>query len=138
MVTRDKKLVIGTPDDVETIYYEAFRRCDINVMAALWAPGDVVCVHPGSGAVVGYDAVIRSWRHILDGSTMSGLRTALVQRMASDGLAVHLVAEQLPTSPGSEVTVLATNVYRKFAEGWLMVEHHASVVEARQDGGTLQ
>ena len=130
--------MFASPDEVETVYYEAFRRCDLDVMAALWHGGEVVCIHPGSGAVVGYEAVMRSWRHILDGAAMAGLETTLLQRNDGDDLAVHLVAEKLAASPESEVMVLATNVYRKFAGGWLMIEHHASLVEAQQEGRTLQ
>ena len=138
MATDNNRLSFKTPDDVETVYYEAFRRADGKVMAALWAEGDVVCVHPGSGAVVGRDAVIRSWGHILDNAGMSQIETAVVNRAVTDDLAVHLVAERLGAGTASEVMVLATNVYRRFEQGWLMIEHHASLVEARQEGGTLQ
>jgi hypothetical protein len=34
--------------------------------------------------------------------------------------------------------VLATNVYRKYDRGWLMVEHHASLVQNQSNGQTLQ
>ena len=56
----------------------------------------------------------------------------------SDGLAVHLVAESFANGSPSPTVVLATNVYQKFAAGWLMIEHHGSLVHSMSDGQTLQ
>lgn len=131
------KLEFKSPDDVEAVYYEAFRHCDTDVMAALWADGDVICVHPGAGVLLGYAAVVRSWKHILENSMMPEIEVSVVQRTQSDDLAVHLVTEEIEID-AETVFVLATNVYRKGDSGWLMIEHHASVVEVQQESRTLQ
>ncbi len=133
-----EKLKFKSPDDVEAVYYEAMRRCDSQVMVALWADGEVVCVHPGSGPVIGYEAVARSWKHMFTNARMPDFEVSVINRTTGSDLAVHLVVEQLPQSDDSTVTVLATNVYRKTEAGWLMVEHHASVVEPRLEEHTLQ
>lgn len=134
-----KKLELKSPDDAETVYYEAFRHCDSKVMAAMWADGDVICVHPGSGAVIGHGAVVRSWRHILTNAQTPEIEVTVLKRMDVDGLAVHLVIERLTDRNNTSVSVLATNVYQKFDSGWLIVQHHASLVESQEaTGHTLQ
>lgn len=61
---KGSKLEYKSPDDIETVYCEAFIHCDVDVMAALWSDGNVVCIHPGSAAIMKRDAVVRSWSHI--------------------------------------------------------------------------
>lgn len=133
-----RKLTVRTPDEAEAVYYEAFQHCDSDVMAALWADDDAVCVHPGSGAVVGYARVARSYAHIFTHAQRPDIRFSVVKRIHTDALAVHLVTEDISTGADTPVRVLATNVYRKYAEGWLMVAHHASVVQARPPSQTVQ
>ena len=130
-------LELKTPDEAEAIFYEAFRHCDKDVMAALWAEGDVVCVHPSSGAIVGHEAVVRSWAHIFTGASMPDIKITVGKRTVSADLAVHLVTEEIATA-GEAAVVFCTNVYQKFDSGWFMIEHHASVVPSRAQGQTLQ
>ena len=133
-----RKLTMRTPDEAEAVFYEAFQHCDSAVMEALWADGDVVCVHPGSGAIIGHAQVARSFTHIFSNAQRPDIQFSVVQRVASDDLAVHLVTEDIATGQGAMARVLATNVYRKYAQGWLMVEHHASVVQAGSQPTTVQ
>lgn len=134
----NRKVTFRTPDEAETVFYEAFRHCDSEVMAALWADGEVVCVHPGSGAILGHTQVARSFAHIFTHAERPAIQYSLINRVESDDLAVHLVTEELATGQESVVRVLATNVYRKYAQGWLMVAHHASVVQGRASSQTVQ
>lgn len=125
-------------DEVEAVFYEAFRRCDAAVMASLWAERELICIHPGARAIVERNAIVRSWESILGNSGGIELKYHVARRWQSDDLAVHTVAEEL-VGPGSEASVvLATNVYRRSADGWLMVEHHASLVHQQETPGTLQ
>ena len=128
---------LKTPDDVETIFYGAFRHCDVDVMASLWAEGDVVCVHPGSGVIVGHDAVVRSWSHIFLGSSPPQIKFTPGKRVLSGDLAVHVGTEEITTA-GETAVVLTTNVYQKIGGGWFMIEHHASLVHAQPQQQTLQ
>lgn len=135
---KDNKLCFNTPDEVETVYYEAFRHCDSEVMAALWADGDVLCVHPGSGPIVGHTAVARSWSHIFDNAEPSDIEFNVAKRSTADDLAVHVVTEHIGDKSGQNARLLATNVYQKFDQGWLMIEHHASIIQTGADQHTLQ
>lgn len=132
------KLQFNTPDEVDAVFYEAFTRCDADVMAGLWADEDVTCVHPGAGVIVDYDAIIRSWATIFSNAGSAEMKTTVIRRVLSDELAIYVVAEEMLSSGRVTAVVLATNVYRKFDSGWLMIEHHASLVQYRAKGQTLQ
>jgi len=131
-------LQIKSADEVEAVFYEAFMRCDIEVMKQLWGDGEVVCVHPGSGLISGHDAVVRSWRHILENANPAEIRYTLINKTETSDLAVHVVVEEILQHGVTSAMVLATNVYRKFARGWFMIEHHASLVPQSPKGRTLQ
>lgn len=131
-------LHMQSSDEVEIVFYEAFMHGDPDVMAALWADSDVICVHPGSGVIKGYEAVTRSWRHILENTEGSDIRYSLLRKSLADELAVHNVVEEILNEGTLMAVVVATNVYQKFEQGWLMVEHHASIVQQENTGQTLQ
>jgi hypothetical protein len=137
-MSRKAMLQIQTPDEAETVFYEAFIHGDGDVMAALWADVDVVCVHPGSGLIHGHDAVVRSWSHILEHTQGSDIRYTAIKKSITDELAVHIVTEELMDGGSIMGVVIATNVYQKFDKGWLMIEHHGSLIQQQHEGETLQ
>ncbi len=120
----------NSPEAVETAFYTAFADCDVQAMDRVWAHGDVVCVHPGSSALVGHEAIMGSWRNILTDAEPPNLRCEIVCRYTDDDLTVHVVEEHImPDSADSASTsiVLATNIYQRDETGWHMVGHHASL-----------
>lgn len=132
------KVNMQTVDEAEIVFYEAFMHGDIDVMAALWADDDVICVHPGSGMIKGYKSVMRSWQHIFSGSSRMDIRYRVENKVVTDDLAVHVVIEEMLNNNIVIAVVVATNVYKKFENSWLMTEHHGSVVNTIQKGETLQ
>jgi len=124
-------------DEVEAAFYAAFNRCDREAMADLWADDEVVCIHPGSQAIVGYEAVIRSWSHIFTHAELPDIQVNIVKRAVTEALVVHVGEERISTGKAT-ATVLATNVYKKYEEGWLMVEHHGSVMQVPTQEHVLQ
>lgn len=131
-------LHIQSPDEAEIVFYEAFMRGDVEVMSALWADGDVICVHPGPGVISGHDSVVHSWRHILENSRGAEIRYAAMKKLQTGDVAVHVVAEEIMDKHIVAAVVISTNVYQKFAQGWLMIEHHSSLVRQEHKGETLQ
>lgn len=127
-----------TPDAAETAFYEAFINCDLSTMKQLWAEVDVVCVHPGSGAITGYESIMSSWEYILDDTALPDIQINVLKQTMTDSLAVFVVEEYISTGENSAVVILATNVYQKFDGGWLMTEHHSSVIQPKSDRPTLQ
>ena len=135
---KTSKLTFKSPDEVEAVFYEAFIHCDPEVMAGLWADEDVICVHPGSGAIVDYRSIVRSWVNIFSDVRRTELKYTVINAVSANDLAVHVVAEEMLSSGMVTAIVLATNVYRKFNAGWLMIEHHASLMQSLSNGQTLQ
>lgn len=134
-----QKLRFKTPDEVEAVFYEAFVHCDSDVMAGLWADQDVTCVHPGAAVIIKYDAIISSWMIIFDDAQGTNMQYTVINRVTTDDIAVHTTAEEMLYAGKVEALVLATNVYRKFDDGWLMIGHHGSVVgDWSVKGETLQ
>lgn len=130
-------LHIKTAEEAETVFYESFMRCDIDVMTALWAEGNVICVHPGTGMISGHAAVIRSWRHIFANANPARIRYTVINKTVCADLAVHFVTEEFLENNVVIAVVIATNVYRKYENGWLLIEHHASVVQQEQRGRSI-
>ncbi len=55
-------------------FYLAFIRKDVAAMDRLWATSvPVVCIHPGWPALVGREAVMQSWHHILGNADQPGI-----------------------------------------------------------------
>ena len=133
--------IFPTPEAAETAFYAAFAMCDVQAMKVVWSDGEVVCIHPGSSALVGHDAVMRSWTHILTDAEQPHLHIEPISRIADGKLAVHVVEEHITSDvgiPGSTAVVLATNIYRHEDNGWRMWLHHASMSRSSQHSHTLQ
>lgn len=135
---KQSKIRIQTANEVEIVFYEAFMHCDIEVMAALWAADDVICVHPGTSFFSGYDAVMQSWQHIFKGAAHMDIRYSIKTKIVTDDLVVHVVVEEIFNNNQSTAVVVATNIYKKYQHGWLLTEHHGSVVNSERKGQTLQ
>lgn len=124
-----------TVDAAETAFYKAFAKCDHQAMDAVWADAEVVCIHPGSAAIVGREAVLRSWKNILTQAEPPDLHIEVLSRTEKENMAVHLVEEHIKSATDiTEVAavVLATNIYCLQADGWHLLEHHGSIAGPRK------
>lgn len=138
--------VFSTAEAAEEAFYDALRRGDATALMSLWSDDDeVVCVHPGSGRLVGLAAIRASWEEILAGGGMD-IRPAEVRIVQSPTIAVHSLIERVAVTGrmGREIVeCVVTNVYVKQPLGWRMVCHHAgpggdAVAEtAASSGGVL-
>lgn len=133
-----QKVKMHSADEVEIIFYEAFMHGDIDVMRAIWANEDIICVHPGSGVIEGYDSIMRSWQHILENSNAVDLRYHIEKTTSNNDMSIHVVREEILESNNVIAVVVATNIFKKFENGWLMIEHHGSIVNTEKNGETLQ
>ena len=135
MSESDSTVTFSSPKAAEVAFYQAFADCDIQAMDVVWAHSDVSCIHPGSRAIVGREAVMRSWTNILSQAEPLNLQVELLKRTEGNGLAVHLVEERIRPMTGSTenaTVVLATNIYSLQADGWRLLQHHASKPNTRQ------
>jgi ketosteroid isomerase-like protein len=118
-----------SPDDTETLFYEALQRGDIDKLMACWADeDDIVCVHPGGARLLGAGAIRAAFDMMFTNGSIQ-VRAEKVHRVESLGSSVHSVLERIEvlTDEGPRhAYVIATNVYQKTPQGWRMVAHHAS------------
>lgn len=122
--------MFDSSEDAEEAFYAAFSAGRLDDMMRVWVPDDeAVCIHPGGPRLSGIDEIRRSWGLIFTDSMPRSfaLRGRLIS--GNDVQRIHLLEENIRVPGTSFVSppVLATNVYRRTADGWRMVLHHASV-----------
>ncbi len=119
----------ASPDELESQFYEALQRGDLEALMALWADDDeVVCVHPGGGRVIGTAAIRASFEAIFANGGVP-VKPEQVHRLQTLTMALHHLVERIDglTPEGPQTAwVLATNVFVKTAQGWRLASHHAS------------
>ena len=113
-------------------FYRAFETLDIQAMDRVWAHGEhVKCVHPGWPLLVGWSAVRESWETIFANTAEMSFTLSNVDVVAVGDLAWVTCTENILAEVRGRVTVtsvLATNVFERDGDRWLLVHHHASHV----------
>ena len=127
---KKNQLGFATADQVESVYYEAFTHGDADVMSAIWSKQQASCIHPGSGLIEAYEAVTRSWRHILSPGTEMEMDYRVLSKTEDEEMVVHVVEEKIHMVDQQTVIVVATNIYKKCTLGWQIILHHGSVVQS--------
>lgn len=122
-----KSATYACAEDAENAFYSAFQKADLHAMMEVWGPdGEVVCIHPGGPRLDKKLAIQESWDRIFSHDSLMQFSLADVRHMHGDNLAVHFVKEEIRISGMVRGVILATNIYRRFDVGWLMILHHAS------------
>ena len=106
------------PQDIHTLFVEAFNRGDVDALVALYEPNALLVT--GNGPALGHDAIRKAYEHILSDGARMELKTQAVLE-SSDGLAVLHASWAYHrgdvTFPG-----LSTEVLRSQPDGsWLFV-----------------
>jgi len=119
----------GSADDIENAFYEALHTADIQKLMGCWADEeDIVCVHPGGPRLIGAGAIRAAFEAMFANGNIQAYpeRIHKIESLAS---AVHHLVERVevmtPQGP-QKAWVIATNVFHKTPQGWLMVAHHTS------------
>lgn len=125
------KKIFASPQDVESAFYEALERSDLDAMMSVWAEDEeVICVHPGGPRLLGYNTIREAWRRMFANRAQLEVRLLQQQVVTTPFAVVHTLIEviQVRGREGNTAPVAATNVYVRGALGWRMVAHHASPV----------
>ncbi len=123
------KTFFATPQDVETAFYEAIERADLEAMMQVWSEDEeIVCIHPGGPRLAGFDTVREAWRRIFNGNPRLRVQVTMLSAITNPFSAVHSLIEYfgLKDDMSQQAPVVATNVYVRGPTGWRMVVHHAS------------
>ena len=121
-----------TPESAEAAFYAAFEARDLDAMMAVWAHDDsIVCIHPLAAPLDGRAAVAAGWRSMFEAAGQFRVQVEFAHEMREAGQVIRIVREYLVIGQETEPRppILATNVYRKEADGWRMVLHHASPLQ---------
>ena len=121
-----------TPEAVEAAFYAAFEARSLDAMMAVWAGGDsIACIHPMAAPLNGRAAVAAGWRSMFEAAGQFRVQVELAQEIRATTQVIRIVREYLVIGHETEPRppILATNVYRKEADGWRMVLHHASPLQ---------
>jgi ketosteroid isomerase-like protein len=124
-----KKQFNGSAEELESAFYDAISRADLDGLMALWAEDEeIVCIHPGAPRLVGHGAIRASWEAIFE---RGSVHIRPIQLHATHNLftAVHSVIEEVQrtSDKSQDMHILATNVYLKTPHGWRIATHHTSV-----------
>ncbi len=110
-------------------FYAAFAERNVKAMAQLWSDhAPIACIHPGWHALDGRDAVMASWRGILQGPGSPDIVCTDVTVHVCGDAAFVLCTEQL-----SGGMLVATNMFVREDDGWKLVHHHAGPVADDDD-----
>jgi len=123
-------MIFPTPEAAEFAFYAALETGDLNAMTAVWEGGEnIVCIHPMGPRLQGAEQLRESWRRIFNSGAKLRFHISGAHGVIQDDLAIRVVyehitvlgAEEQPAQP-----IIATNVYRRTADGWRLILHHAS------------
>ena len=121
-----------TPEAAEAAFYAAFEARSLDAMMAVWASGDgIACIHPLAAPLNGYAAVAAGWRSIFEAAGQFRVQVEIAHEIRESGQVIRIVREYLIIGQETEPRppILATNVYRREADGWRMVLHHAAPLQ---------
>jgi len=107
-------------------FYDAFADRDVEAMEEIWArDAPVSCVHPGWSLLVGREAVLESWRSILEGPAAPDV--------VSSREVVHLLGDTalvLCVETLADGQLMATNVLVRELGRWKLVHHQAGLISS--------
>lgn len=123
-----EETVYMTPQDAESAFYDALKKGNLEAMMRVWSDDEeVVCIHPGGVALIGYRAVREAWQRIFENSGQFHLQVVQQAALVTPSAVVTHVLEHFSQSESGLVApVAATNIYTRGVFGWRMVGHHAS------------
>jgi ketosteroid isomerase-like protein len=111
-------------------FYRALSMADFNAMQQVWLASDeAVCVHPGWPPLHGWDAIRESWQRIFENQGPLHIwASEAITRLRSGRVAEVACLENIDTAQvaGASITqTRATNIFRRVASAWKLLEHHA-------------
>jgi hypothetical protein len=110
--------------DANSAFYSAFARRDLTAMEGLWATGTpVACIHPGWDVLRGREAVMESWKSLLEGDAPAISSGAASAHVVGD-FAWVVCRERIAGAPA----VVATNVFVREHGAWRICLHQAGLV----------
>ncbi len=116
-----------TAEEAEIAFYEAIEKSDIETLSCVWSVDDnIVCIHPGANRIQGRRQVLDSFIEMFAQSPPIGFSISDALTTNTDGLAIHLVREEIELDGQLVSVMVSTNIYHQEDGGWRMLLHHSS------------
>ena len=113
-------------------FYQAFESLDIAKMDEVWAHLEyVTCVHPGWTLRSDWPSVRDSWVLIFNNTFSMRFELTEVMVQVAGDMAWVICVENITSQQSDEpqqARVLATNLFERIRDEWLMIHHHGSTV----------
>ncbi|MBP9604754.1 MAG: nuclear transport factor 2 family protein [Chromatiaceae bacterium] len=117
----------ANPQDAEDAFYDAIDERDSKRLREVWEDSpDIACLLPMQPLLHGKQ-VLEAWTPLFGGDFHLDIQVRHVRWLETGDLAIHYLEEQIAV-PGRppQPPVLATNIYRRGADGWRMILHQNS------------
>lgn len=117
----------ANPQDAEDAFYDAIDERDSKRLREVWEDSpDIACLLPMQHLLHGKQ-VLEAWTPLFGGDFHLDIQVRHVRWLETRDLAIHYLEEQIAV-PGRppQPPVLATNIYRRGADGWRMILHQNS------------
>jgi hypothetical protein len=123
----------ATPEDCSRAFYDALAQADIEATMAVWSEEEeICCVHPAALPLYGYAAVRAAWEAIYRNSPRMRIELKDEHWVRTLSVVVQHAVEWIYL--GDEATprgpVFVTNLYIRAPQGWRLLTHHASPLNA--------
>ena len=116
-----------SPAEAEAAFYEAIERCDMRALDEVWSSDEnIVCIHPGSSRIEGREDVLQSFSDLFEAAPTLNFSIVDALHTGNEGLAVHLVREEIELDGEVVSVMVSTNIYQVEEGSWRMLLHHAS------------
>lgn len=113
-------------------FYEAFESLDIARMDRIWAHQEyVTCIHPGWTLRTDWPEVRDSWVLIFNNTFSMKFELSEVMIQVAGDMAWVICVESITSQQSDEpqeAKVLATNIFERIGDEWLLIHHHGSAV----------
>ena len=130
MTAREASGAYPEVEEANARFYRAFETLDLAEMDAVWLHAEYVkCVHPGWPMLSGWDAIRESWRVIFENTAEMRFTLGDIATVVSGSLGWVSCTENILSEVRDRISVtsvLATNLFERSADGWLLIHHHAS------------
>ena len=123
-------------EDIEALkeanqrFYDAFGSLEIAEMDAVCEQSArALCVHPGWQPIVGWPDIRRSWQGIFNGAALMHFNIHYVNVAVEGDCGIVTCVESITSVVGGQAQgfgVLATNIFVRSGDNWLVLAHHAS------------
>jgi hypothetical protein len=134
MKREEVSVAAGVPK-ANTEFYHAFESLSIEMMDSLWKhDDDVICIHPGWDLFIGWLAIRESWTTIFRNTEMIRFIITNMKIRFLDNrsrMAIVVCQENIESSINGQlgrIGVIATNIFERNENHWLLVHHHGSSI----------